>query len=184
MCATRRRCGGRLIVYRVKLLLTSSTYLDSTWMPINKLTAEFPVTAGLCLPVSWYRPQGWSKNAEGARYRCVLASLFDNHAQAAFHAGILAGTRVLLGCEVFPNTMHRQYFLKCIEPLVQQNARNGLPHYRYLEPLNEEPMQRWLVRANRLAASGARAGVSRAIQLNCHRPLRGAAAGGSIWLAA
>lgn len=65
----------------------------------------------------------------------------------AFQTGRLVGTRVLLGYEVFPYLEHLQYFRKCIEPLVQQNARNGLPHHLTLRPLNKERTPRLLGQA-------------------------------------
>src|SRR6185437_47381 len=129
------------------------------------------------------RPTG--VKASKQNFALVLVSICPNEsAQDGFQACMMTGTRVLLGREALLDPKHRQYFRQCIEPLVQQNARNGLPHYRYPEPLNEEPMQRRLARANCLLHFGVRAGVSRAVQLNWHRPQRGAAAGGSIWLAA
>lgn len=87
-------------------------------------------------------------------FASVLVSVCPNESgRDAFRACIMTGTRVLLGREAFLDPKHRQYFRQCIEPLVQQNACNGLPHYRYPEPLNEEPMQRRLARANCLPHS-------------------------------
>ncbi len=70
----------------------------------------------------------------------------ENNAHDAFDAGTLAGTRVLLGGEVFPYPYHQRYFREEIEPRVLGIPR-GKPQHAFLGRLIECHKQALLGRA-------------------------------------
>lgn len=70
----------------------------------------------------------------------------EKNAHQALEAGTRAGTRVLLGGEVFPFPAHQQYFQQQIEPRVRAIPR-GHPQHAFLGRLEEHHKQALLARA-------------------------------------
>lgn len=70
----------------------------------------------------------------------------EKNAHEAFDAGTRAGTRVLLGGQVFPFPEHQQYFRDHIEPRVRAIPA-GRPQHAFLGRLQEHHKQALLARA-------------------------------------
>lgn len=69
----------------------------------------------------------------------------EKNVHEAMQAGTLAGTRVLLGGEVFPYREHRQYFEEKIAPLIQEK-RLDICH-EFLGPLSQDHRRDLLMQA-------------------------------------
>jgi glycosyltransferase involved in cell wall biosynthesis len=69
----------------------------------------------------------------------------EKNLHAALEAGTLAGTRVLLGGEIFPYSEHQKYFHEKIEPLLKREE--GSVTHEFLGPLCQQQKEELLQRA-------------------------------------
>lgn len=79
-------------------------------------------------------------------YALVLARVCpEKNVHEAMQAGTLAGTRVLLGGQVFPYEEHQRYFRESVQPLL--GSGQGAVRHEFLGPLDAKRRQELLARA-------------------------------------